>query len=77
MFQMQEHVQPGLPTLRALRVGPGVAGDNCSARRHGYECNNGMRKHSMHLVCGAVLPVWCAMCCTFSALDGAALALVF
>ncbi|PSC70731.1 strawberry notch [Micractinium conductrix] len=33
-------------------------GDNCTVTRHGGVCEWGTRKQHMHLICGAVLPVW-------------------
>lgn len=35
-----------------------LVGDRCSERMHGGMCRLGMRKNDLHLVCGAVLPIW-------------------
>ena len=33
-------------------------GDTCGTRRRGHECSIGSRLSDVHLICGAVLPIW-------------------
>lgn len=52
-----------LPRPSASTAPPGPArpaGDRCSERLRGGTCRAGMRKDDLHLICGAVLPIWWA-----------------